>query len=118
MEREHRSWRGKETPQPSNAECAETCRANAEEARAAEANLRVRFQALAENDSEHGRVVQALSRARADIEHWEGMARWYDGQPVMPVPALPPVPRVSRIVGEDDGDDVPASAWAETGYAR
>lgn len=119
---EHRSWRGKETPRPSNAECSETCRANAADASAAYERSKAAYDALPPGDPRLEQVVQDLARHRSDVRHWNELAGWYDEQPEPAVaterrPPVAAAPPRSRVVGEDDGDeDEPVTAWSDVGY--
>lgn len=78
-----RTWQGKETPEPSNADCVRACIGNAEEAARREARLRDMYERLDPGDprirgtdKEQG-LLQQIAAAKSDQRHWREYANWY-----------------------------------------
>ena len=81
-----RTWQGKETPEPTDEECVQSCVDNAEEAARREAMLRDRLERMAPGDpringsgNEVG-IRQQIAAAVSDQAHWREYARWYREQ--------------------------------------
>lgn len=81
-----RTWRGKETPEPTDEECVQSCIDNAEEAAHLESRLLEMYQRLPPGDpringtaNEVG-IRQQIIAAKSDQKHWREYAAWYREQ--------------------------------------
>lgn len=78
-----RTWQGRETPEPTNEECVQSCIDNAEEAARRESKLRDSMSRLPPGDpringvgNEQG-LRQQIAAAASDQRHWREYCAWF-----------------------------------------
>jgi hypothetical protein len=119
------TWRGKSTVHPTNAECLQSCIANAEAAARLEQRARVMYERSGPGSKELAESVYELAQRKAEQRHWREYADWYRKQVAAARPVLSAVPPSDAVIhppskserqpGEDDGDEQPLSAWQDIG---